>query len=207
MSYVYFEIVLPSSSETVAREISIMSLNICKRVLLRFQRVNPILPLRIFSINQKFKNLLIIVETVRGVLQDSDIYLATVYAQMGESVQAIYSIQSVCKRIAFVGFFVNIKQTTNFRLHDEQTVNGLMKITWASIFRLMSPCLYVSMSPCLHASMSMSSCLCLHVYVTMSPMSSFSMSDLHVSRIPQTEKQSPRWSTFKIKKACPAPHL
>jgi hypothetical protein len=27
-------------------------------------------------------------------------------------------------------------QTTNFNLHDEQTVNGLRKIAWASIFRL-----------------------------------------------------------------------
>ncbi len=27
-------------------------------------------------------------------------------------------------------------QTDNFRLHDEQTVNGLRKIVWASVFRL-----------------------------------------------------------------------
>jgi hypothetical protein len=37
-------------------------------------------------------------------------------------------------------------------MHDEQAVNGLRKIAWASVFRLMSPCpcLYVSMFPCLH---------------------------------------------------------
>jgi hypothetical protein len=28
------------------------------------------------------------------------------------------------------------KQTTNFCLHDEPTVNGLRKIAWASVFRL-----------------------------------------------------------------------
>ncbi len=27
-------------------------------------------------------------------------------------------------------------QTTNFRLHDEQTINGIKKITWASVFPL-----------------------------------------------------------------------
>ncbi len=56
----------------------------------------------------------------------------------------------------------------NFRLKDEQMVNGLRRIAWASIFRLMSPCLHVSMSPfsmfffsCLHVSS------CLHVNVAM----------------------------------------
>jgi hypothetical protein len=61
---------------------------------------------------------------------------------------------------------------TNFRLHNEQPVNGLGKIAWASIFHLMSPhpCLNVSMSPCLYVAMS----LCRY----------FSMSCLHVSTSP-----------------------
>jgi hypothetical protein len=96
---------------------------------------------------------------------------------------------------------------TNFCLHDEQTVNGLRKIAWASVslFSLispcpclhvttsprlhvtMSPCLRVSTSPCLNGSMS----LCLHVstyphlHVSMSPCLRVSMSPcLHVSVFP-----------------------
>ncbi len=83
---------------------------------------------------------------------------------------------------------------TNSRWHDEQTVKGLRKMAWASIFRFpfdvsmsVSPCLYVSMSPCLRVSMSP----CLHVsmfpclHVPMSPCLHVSMSScLHVSILP-----------------------
>jgi hypothetical protein len=59
-------------------------------------------------------------------------------------------------------------------VHDEQTVNRIRKIAWASIFHLMSPCLRV------HASMS--SCACLRVHVSMSPFFHVSMSRcIHVS--------------------------
>ncbi len=67
----------------------------------------------------------------------------------------------------FVSLSTNWK-TTNFRLHDEQTVNGLMKIAWASFFRLMSSWFRVSMPPC----------LCHRVPC------------LHVSGIPQSENGS-----------------
>ncbi len=76
-------------------------------------------------------------------------------------------------------------QTTNFHLHNEQMVNGVRKIAWASFFHLifccktsefpnilipcphvyvsvsmsMSPCLHVPMSPCPYVYM----CLCSHV--------------------------------------------
>jgi hypothetical protein len=72
----------------------------------------------------------------------------------------------------------------------------------------MSPCLYVSifpclmsMSPCFHVSISMSSCLYVHVSMSMSPCPclhvhvSMSMSPcpcLHVSRILQTENGTNR---------------
>ncbi len=62
---------------------------------------------------------------------------------------------------------------TNYCLHNEQTVNGLRKITWTFIFRFlsMSPCLhspcFMSMSPCFHVSISMFPCL--HTHVSMSP--------------------------------------
>jgi hypothetical protein len=80
------------------------------------------------------------------------------------------------------------RHTTIFYLHDEQTINGLMKTAWASVFRLTSLCLHVhvstatspclhghvSMSPCLHVSMS--PCLFLHVSMSMSPCFYVSMS-------------------------------
>ncbi len=94
----------------------------------------------------------------------------------------------------------------NFHGHDEQTVNGLRKIAWASAFRLkfygsmsISPC-HVSMSmsprhvstPCLHVSIFPYfpiSCLCLHVSV--SPC-------LHVSGILQKETQQTENSNFLL---------
>ncbi len=46
-----------------------------------------------------------------------------------------------------IGHQLYLVSFTNFRLHDEQTVNGLRKIAWSSVLRLvpMSPC-----PPCLH---------------------------------------------------------
>ncbi len=55
------------------------------------------------------------------------------YTQMSKSVQ---SVQTVCKWITSVCFFANNRKMTILRLHDEQTVNGLRKITWASVFCL-----------------------------------------------------------------------
>ncbi len=88
---------------------------------------------------------------------------------------------------------------TNFRLHNEQMVNGLRKIAWASVFHLMSPCLHVWMSSCLHASMP--PCLhfsmfpCLHVYVSMFQCLYIHVSTspcpyLYVSGIPQMENRT-----------------
>jgi hypothetical protein len=76
-------------------------------------------------------------------------------------------------------------QTSNIHWHEEQTVNGLRKIAWASVFHLMSPCLLVqvSMSPCLYFCMFP----CFHVHVSMFPCLHFhdSMSPcLHVSMSP-----------------------
>ncbi len=97
---------------------------------------------------------------------------------------------------------------TSFRLHDEQTVNGLRKIAWASVFRLIfllksqsSPIFYSnSMTPYVHDSMSMTPCPCLHihvfpVHVSMSPHFHVSclcllFPCLHVSGIPQTENDN-----------------
>ncbi len=76
-------------------------------------------------------------------------------------------VQFVCKQITSVCFFVNKRTKTNFRFHDEQMVNGLSKIAWASVFHL--PCLY----PRLFMSMS-------HVYVSMFP-----CLHLHVSMFPE----------------------
>ncbi len=72
-------------------------------------------------------------------------------------------------QLPFVSFSMN-GQMTNFCLHDEQTVNGLRKITWASVLHFpfdvsmspsdsMSPFLHVSMSPYLHTSP------CFHLYL------------------------------------------
>ncbi len=81
-------------------------------------------------------------------------------------------------------------QTTNFCFHDEQTVNGLRKITWTSVFRLMSSCLHPCMSLCvfLHVSISpflhvsISPCLLLHVSMSPSPcLHVFMYPCLHVS--------------------------
>ncbi len=81
-------------------------------------------------------------------------------------------------------------KTTNNFLHDEQMVNGLRKIAWASVFRFpfdvsMSPypCLHflVSMSPFLHISIL--PCQCLHVSMSSSPC-------LHVSGILQMENRT-----------------
>ncbi len=74
--------------------------------------------------------------------------------------------KSLCKWITSICFFV-IKRT------NEQPVNGLSKIAWASVFRLMSRCLYVCISVCLNVCMS--PCLhgtmvpCLHVSTSPSP--------------------------------------
>ncbi len=69
----------------------------------------------------------------------------------------------------------------NFSLHDEQKIKALMKIAWASVFRLMSPCLHVSssqclysISPCFDVSVSMSPCF--HVSISMFPCLNVSMS-------------------------------
>jgi hypothetical protein len=65
------------------------------------------------------------------------------------------------------------RQMTNFCFHDEHTVNGLGKIAWASVIRLMSPCLHVhvSMSLCLHFSMFpwLHVCVCMFPLLSMSP--------------------------------------
>ncbi len=45
-------------------------------------------------------------------------------------------ILSVGKRITFVCFFDNKRTNDKLRLHNEQTVNGLRKITWTSVFRI-----------------------------------------------------------------------
>ncbi len=73
---------------------------------------------------------------------------------------------------------------TNFRLCDEQMVNRLRKIAWASVsvrslYISMFKLVHVSMSPSLHVSMS--PCL----YLSMFPC-------LHASRIPQIESGSKR---------------
>jgi hypothetical protein len=44
--------------------------------------------------------------------------------------------KSVCERITSVCFFVNKRTNDKLRLPDEQTVNGLRKITWTSVFRI-----------------------------------------------------------------------
>jgi hypothetical protein len=77
------------------------------------------------------------------------------------------------------------------RLHDEQTVNGLRKISFRlgrflfSVWGSMSPChvsvnVSMSMSPCpcfhVHVSMSMFPCPYLHVHVSMSTCLHVSMS-------------------------------
>ncbi len=52
----------------------------------------------------------------------------------------------------------SLLEAAHFRSHNEQTINGLRKIAWASIFPLMSPfpCLYSSMPRCLHLHVSIS---------------------------------------------------
>ncbi len=95
-------------------------------------------------------------------------------------------------------------QKTDFRFHDEQTVNGIRKIAWASVFHFifceklqnppiyfnsMSPCpcsclhVHVSMSPCVHVFM----CPCLHI--SMCPCLYVSMSMFHVSIFPSSKVQ------------------
>ncbi len=88
---------------------------------------------------------------------------------------SVYSVTSVYKGIIYVCFASTNGQTTNFCLHDEQTVKGLRKIAlgfdfpfsvlcfhvYVSMLHVsISPCLHVSMSPYLHISMS----LCFHVF-------------------------------------------
>jgi hypothetical protein len=48
-------------------------------------------------------------------------------------------------------FFANKHgQTTNFHLYDEQTVNGLRQITWASVFRLKQQHIHTYLYTCCH---------------------------------------------------------
>jgi hypothetical protein len=62
---------------------------------------------------------------------------------------------------------------TNFRLHDEQTVNGLRKIAWASVFLLKRQHIYIDVyieiyiyiSICLSLSIS-SLYLYLYLYIS-----------------------------------------
>ncbi len=63
-------------------------------------------------------------------------------------------------RSSLLCFFVN-KQTNNkLPFANEQTVNGLRKVAWTSVFRLMSLCPYLYV----HVSMSLSPCLRVHVF-------------------------------------------
>jgi hypothetical protein len=48
---------------------------------------------------------------------------------------------------------------TNFRFHDEQTVNGLMKIAWASIFQLKWQRIYTLMENKTKRRTTTSACL------------------------------------------------
>jgi hypothetical protein len=90
----------------------------------------------------------------------------------------------VCKRITS-GLFLYQKtgKRQTFHVHDEQSVNGLRKIAWASVFR--SSFVSMSMSPCLNIHESMSPCLCLQVSMSLCPC-------LHFSRIPQQENETNR---------------
>jgi hypothetical protein len=97
------------------------------------------------------------------------------------------SFSPFCKReLPFVSSSANTK-TATFRLHDEQTVSGLRKITSTSVFRFQFDA-HASMSPLVHvSSLRVSMSPCLHVYVSMSPFlhAHVSMSPcLHASMYP-----------------------
>jgi hypothetical protein len=70
-------------------------------------------------------------------------------------------------------------QMTNLCLQDKQIINGLRKMVWASIYRLiLSPC------SCLRVHVSMFMFPCVHVLVSMSPSLHVSMSHVYVSVFP-----------------------
>ncbi len=51
--------------------------------------------------------------------------------------------------------------TTNFRLHDEQTVNGLRKIAWGFVFRLKPQEIFVYIHTYIYIYMH----ICIYIYV------------------------------------------
>ncbi len=100
------------------------------------------------------------------------------------------------------------KRQTSVCTIDRPMVNGLRKIAWASVFRLMSPvsmslfpCLHFS-CPCFHVYVSILPCLCL--YFPMSPFLHVYMSPclwLHVSGI-QFRKRKRNWRKTQLPFVC-----
>jgi hypothetical protein len=78
----------------------------------------------------------------------------------------------------------------NFRLYNEQTVNGSRKIGWVSVFHFLFDFFIkhqnsMPMSPSLHFFMF----ICLHVYVSSSHVSLSSCLHVHLSMFPEFHKR------------------